>query len=91
MVYSSHVSKGLIGQIRNQTRQSRRDEQAMTNDQITNLTSNLPTSGKVLVNFLRQSDSSRGRTTAKGDIQSAGRFTTLTAFAHTIKPFVTKA
>ena len=68
----------------------KRDEQ-MTNDQITNLTANLPVTGKVLVNFLRQSDSSRGRTTAKGDIQSAGRFTTLTAFAHTIKPFVTKA
>jgi hypothetical protein len=63
----------------------------MTNDQITNLTASLPTNGKVLVNFLRQSDSSRGRVTAKGDLQSAGRFTTLTAFASSIKPFVTKA
>ncbi len=63
----------------------------MTNDQLSNITSSIPTNGKVLVNFLRRSDSSRGRLTAKGDIQSEGRFTTLTAFANTIKPFVTKA
>ena len=63
----------------------------MTNDQITNLTASLPTTGKVLVNFQRQSDSSRGRLTKNGDLQSKGKFTTLVAFASSVKPFVTKA
>jgi hypothetical protein len=63
----------------------------MTNDQITNLTASLPTTGMVKVNFQRQSDSSRGRLTKNGDIQSKGKFTTLVAFASSIKPFVTKA
>jgi len=63
----------------------------MTNSQITNLTSNLPVDGMVRVNFQRQSDSSRGRLTKKGDLQSKGKFTTLVAFAASIKPFVTKA
>lgn len=67
-----------------------RDEQ-MSNDQLTILTANLPTTGKVLVNFIRRSDSSRGRTTAKGDLQSKGRFTTLTAYAASVKAFRTKA
>lgn len=63
----------------------------MTNNQITNLTASLPTTGMVMINFQRQSDSSRGRLTKKGDLQSMGKFTTLHAFASSVKPFVTKA
>lgn len=57
----------------------------MTNDQITNLTASLPQDGIALINWQRQSDTSRGAVTAKGDLQSKGQFATARVWAKTVK------
>lgn len=51
----------------------------------------IPTTGIVLINWKRQSDSSRGNVTAKGDLQKNGQFATVRVWGETVKVLKAKA